>query len=59
MLHVREMSLNGQWDEFVESRIEQKRTWPYRSVAEGRGGFARISCHPRTDVRVPSRVGAS
>ena len=33
MLHVRALYLNGQWDEFLEYRIEQEQTRLYRSVA--------------------------
>jgi hypothetical protein len=33
MLHVRALYLNGQWEEFLEYRIEQEQTRLYRSVA--------------------------
>ncbi len=33
MLHVRALYLNGQWEEFLEDRIEQEQTRLYRSVA--------------------------
>lgn len=33
MLHVRALYLNGQWEEFLEYRVEQEQTRLYRSVA--------------------------
>ena len=33
MLHIRALYLNGQWEEFLEHRVEQEQTRLYRSVA--------------------------